>query len=166
MPFHRAVGFLAENRPHLLQGLGVVGRSIGVQDVVRHGVLGHDLALVVRLAQIAPSRRERHPLHHGQRAFGKRSIIGHQPSEGEGFGVADLGAFVNKGRRSVPRPLQHSPPPRGIRFALDALFEQGNVFSGKEQARMHFSGQRLRGSTHRCVKSQQRRKGPRRSYAL
>ena len=132
-----------------MQGLGVVGRSIGVQDIVGHGVLGYDLALVVRLAQIASPWRERDSLHHRQRELGKRGIVGHQPSEGEGLGVADLGALVNKGRRGVPRPLQNDLPPRGIRFALDALFEQGNIFGGKKQARMHFGGQRLRGSAHR-----------------
>ena len=136
----QAVGFLPENGPHRLQGLWVVGLSIRVQDVVRHGVLGHDLALVVRFAQIASSRWERHPLHHCQRALGKRGLVGHQPSKGEGLGVADLGALVGKGRRGGSRPLQHGLPPRGIGFALDALFEQGNVCGGKEQARMHFGG--------------------------
>ena len=67
-----------------------------MQDVVRHRILGHDLALVVRLAQITPSRRERHPLHDFQRTLGKRGIVSHQPSKSEGLGVADFSALVNK----------------------------------------------------------------------
>ena len=139
-----ALGLLRQDRADLFELIRIVG-GVLVDHVVGDGVLGHHLALGVRLAQVPAPGREpdiEQQLHRPPRMA---LVAGHQPGEGRALGVADLVALVGDVGGHGIGPLAHGPPPGRVRLPVDAVPERGQVPGGEEQARMGLGREGLRG---------------------
>ena len=123
---------------------GGVAGGVLVDHVVGGGVLGRHLALGVSLPQIPSPGREPHVEEKVHRLPPIALVAGDLPGEGRALGVTDLLPLLGEGRGHGIGPLEHRPPPGGVRLPADAVAERGKVVRGEEQARVGLGRQGLR----------------------
>ena len=139
-----ALGLLRQDRADLFE-LGRGAGGVLVDHVAGDGVLGGHLALGVGLPHVAAPGGEAHVEEQVHGLPRVALVAGDLPGEGGALGVADLLALFREARGHGIGPLEHRPPPGGVRLPADAVAKRGKVFRREQQARMGLGRQGLGG---------------------